>query len=147
MRELWYSESLLASHLAITRSTLENFRKSSLKKNDAKKIGRALFISEAALKKLLRQLGSEELDCSDCLEKNGAEAQPEISELKVERVYPNPRLLLATTDTGELVRVSVSNNINFRKGMTIKARPFKGPFLSPQFYRLEGRCPRFPGKW
>ena len=97
MREQWYSESLLASRLAITRSTLENFRKSSLKKNDAKKIGRSLFISEAALKQLLRKLGSEEFDCSDCLEKNGAE-ENEVLELVVSRVF-QPRLISYQPDT------------------------------------------------
>jgi hypothetical protein len=149
MVERWYSESQLATHLGITRSTLENFRSSSLKKNDAKKIGRSLFISEPALQKLLRSLGSEGLDCSDCLEKNGAEPpspEPEFVELTVTRVYPNPHVIEACLDeTGELVRVSVMSNTNFRPRMKIKARqPVPD---GPQLYRLEGRCPRFPGRW
>lgn len=146
MREQWYSESLLASRLAVTRSALENFRRSSLKKNDAKKIGRSLFISEAALKKLLRQLGSEELDCSECLEKNGA-PQNDVLELVVARVFPNPRLIQATNPTtGELVLVQVAKNVNFRPRMIVKVHP-PAPRPAPQIYKLEGRCPRFPGKW
>jgi hypothetical protein len=145
MQERWYSESLLASRLTVTRTSLENFRKGALQKDDVKKIGRALFISEAALKKLLRELGSEELDCSECLEKNGA-AQDGVVELVVTRVFTNPRLIQAVTDTGELVLVSVARNENFRPNMTVKAHT-PGPLPAPQLYQLEGRCPRFPGRW
>jgi hypothetical protein len=145
MVERWYSESQLASHLSITRSTLENFRSSSLKKNDVKKIGRSIFISEPALQKLLRELGSEEFDCTECLEKNGP-PQNGVVDLVVSRVFPNPRLIEAQDpETGELVRVAVMRNDNFRPRMTIKARrPLPD---GPQLYRLEGRCPRFPGRW
>jgi hypothetical protein len=143
MPDQWYSEALLASRLSITRSTLENFRKSALKKNDVKKIGRSLFISEPALQKLLLNLGSEGFDCSDCLEKNGAE-ENSVLELVVSRVFPNPRLIEAQNpETGEIVRVSVMSNMNFRPSMKIKARPQTNSPL----YRIEGRCPRFPGKW
>jgi hypothetical protein len=145
MRDLWYSESLLASRLAVTRTSLENFRHNALGNGDVKKIGRSVFISESALKKLLAELGSEELDCSECLEKNGA-AQNGVVELVVTRVFPNPRLIQATTDTGELVLVAVSTNNNFRPRMTVKAHA-PGPLPAPQLYRLEGRCPRFPGRW
>jgi hypothetical protein len=144
MQHLWYSESLLASRLTVTRSSLENFRKNALGDGDTKKIGRTLFISESALKKLLAELGSEELDCSECLEKNGA--QNGVVELVVTRVFPNPRLIQATTDTGELVLVAVPINNNFRPRMTVKAHA-PAPLPAPQLYRLEGRCPRFPGRW
>jgi hypothetical protein len=145
MPNLWYSESQLASRLAVTRSSLENFRRGALGNGDVKKIGRSLFISEAALKKLLASLGSAELDCSECLEKNGASPDG-VVELVVTRVFPNPRLIQATTDTGELVLVSVATNNNFRPHMTVKAHA-PGPLPAPQLYRLEGRCPRFPGRW
>jgi hypothetical protein len=146
MGDRWYSESLLASHLTVTRSTLENFRKSSLEKNDVKKIGRSLFISDVALEKLLRDLGSDGLDCSACLEKNGAEENT-LLELVVSRVFPNPRLIQATNPTtGELVLVQVAKNINFRPHMLVKVHPPE-PRPAPQLYRLEGRCPRFPGRW
>ena len=144
MPERWYSESLLASHLKVTRTSLENFRKGALQTADVKKIGRSLFISEAALKKILHDLGSEQLDCSACLEKNGA-AQDGIVELVVTRVYPNPRLIQATTVAGDLVLVAVPRNENFRPRMTVKAHT-PAP-EGPQLYRLDGRCPRFPGRW
>ena len=142
----WYYEASIAERLGLTRNTLENYRARELKKKgDWKKIGRAVALSEPALKKLLADLDASELDCSGCLVSgNGEEPQPEVIELKVARVYPNPRLLLATTNAGELVRVSVQKNRNFRAGMTIKA---KAPNGTLSIYRLVGRCPRFPGKW
>ena len=145
MQDKWYSESLLASRLTVTRSLLENFRKGYLEKGAVKKIGRSLFISEAALKKLLRELGSEELDCSGCLDKNGAEPNG-VVELVVTKVFLNPKLIQAVTDSGELVLVAVASNNNFRPNMTVKAHVPAAP-PAPQLYRLEGRCPRFPGRW
>jgi hypothetical protein len=145
MQDRWYSESQLVSRLSVTRSSLENFRKGALGQADVKKIGRSLFISDAALKKLLASLGSEELDCSECLEKNGA-SENGVVELTVTRVFPNPRLIQAATDSGELVLVAVATNNNFRPHMTVKAHA-PGPLPAPQLYRLEGRCPRFPGRW
>ena len=140
----WYYEGAVAERLGLTRSALEDYRARSLKKEgDWKKIGRSVALSEASLKKLLAYLGAPNLDCTGCVVgKNGAE--PEVIELVITRVYPNPRLLLAASNTGEEVRVSVQSNINFRRGMKIKARP---PAGEVQLYRLEGRCPRFPGKW
>lgn len=144
----WYYEASIADRLGLTRNALEDYRARSLKKKgDWKKIGRAVALSEPALKKLLTDLNANGLDCTDCqVRKNGAdETEAGVEELKVIRVYPNPRLLLAATDTGEQVRVQVPNNNNFRAGMTIKARALRLPAM--QLYRLEGRCPRFPGKW
>ena len=140
----WYYEGAVAERLGLTRSALEDYRARSLKKEgDWKKIGRSVALSEGSLKKLLGYLGSPNLDCSKCLVgKNGADPEP--IELQITRVYPNPRLLLAATERGEEVRVSVQNNINFRRGMKIKAHP---PAGEAQLYQLDGRCPRFPGKW
>jgi hypothetical protein len=88
------------------------------------------------------------MDCSECLEKNGADppsSGPEFVELTVTRVYPNPHVIEACLETGEHVRVAVMRNTNFRPQMKIKARrPLPD---GPELYRLEGRCPRFPGRW
>jgi len=141
----WYSEALLAPHLGVTRNALDDFRKASLKKNEAKKFGRQNFISDSALKKLLARLGSQGLDCSDCLmhSTNGAVA---VVELVVTKVYPNPHLIQAANENGQRVLVRVQKNKNFRPRMKVKARPPNEP-PAPQVYQLEGRCPRFPGKW
>jgi hypothetical protein len=145
----WYLESSLAFHLGISRDSLQELRKDLLKKNEAKKFGRQAAINETGLARILKKLGSSELDCTDCLlhdrqQTNGAE----VVELVVTKVFPNPRLVQAAhpTDANARVLVSVSNNRNFLPKMKLKARP-PGEPPAPQLYRLEGRCPRFRGKW
>jgi hypothetical protein len=107
----WFIESLLVDRLGITRNALEGFRSHTLKKGvDWKKENRHVVLSDDAVKKILVQLGSPDLDYSACAQKNGEESpvpQPEILELTVTRVFPNPRLIEASLDTGRLVRVSV----------------------------------------
>ena len=143
----WFLESLLADHLGVTRNKLSDFRRDLLEKSDWKKETRQVLLSDIAVKKILRQLGSPDLDCSACAQKNGDEApSPEILEMTVTKVFPNPGLIEACLETGERVRVAVVRNHNFRPKMKIKARrPTRT--VGPQIYRLEGRTPRFPGKW
>jgi hypothetical protein len=143
----WFIESLLVDRLGVTRNALEGFRSHSLKKGvDWKKENRHVVLSDDAVKKILLQLGSPDLDYSACAQKNGDEPPaPEILELTVTRVFPNPHVIEACLDNGKLVRVSVMKNTNFRPKMKINARqPWPG---GPELYRLEGRCPRFPGRW
>lgn len=144
---MWFVESLLADRLGVTRNALESFRSQVLKKDvDWKKENRQVLLSDDAVKKICRQLGSPDLDYSGCAQKNGdGPPSPEILELTVTRVFPNPRVIEASLEDGERVHVSVMHNINFRPAMKIKARlPLPG---GPRLYRLEGRCPRFPGRW
>jgi hypothetical protein len=142
----WFIESLLAARLGVTRNELEGFRSHLKKETDWKKENRQVLLSDSSVKKILVRLGSPDFDYSDCAQKNGDEPPPpEILELTVTRVFPNPRVIEASLDTGRLVRVSVMNSTNFRPKMIIKARlPWPG---GPELYRLEGRCPRFPGRW
>jgi hypothetical protein len=142
----WYSEALLTERLALSRNVLEHFRSKSLKKTDWKKEGRAILISQSALDQLLRKLGSPDLDCSSCLEKNGAAPlADEPIDLVVVRIFPNPHILQAKKpESEELVRVRVPNNANFRPLMKFKARPDPN---AEGLYKLEGRTPRFPGRW
>ena len=147
MHAEWFVESMLADRLGVTRGALEEFRSHALKKSvDWKRQNRQVLLSEPAVKKILRQLHSPDLDYSGCAEKNGEHPTPMILELTVTRVFLNPRLIQAATSTGEQVLVWVSKNNNFRPRMTVKAHP-PGPQPAPQIYRLEGRCPRFPGRW
>jgi hypothetical protein len=141
----WYAEALLAPHLGVTRNALEDFCKGSLKKNESKKIGRQNCISEPGLKKILAELGSADLDCSACAlnADNGTAA----IELTVTKIFPNVHLVQAANDEGERVLVRVLKNQNFRPRMKLKARPPAGPPPMPQLYTLEGRCPRYPGRW
>ena len=147
MSAAWYSEKLLIDRLGISADAILQFRQSQ-KKTDVKKSGRAIFISEAAVKKLLEDLGSPQRDVANCaLQENGETPPPQILELTVYRIFPNPRLILATRDdNGDIVRVMVPNNVNFQPRMKIKARP-PHKTEGPQLYRLEGRCPRYRGRW
>jgi len=143
----WFIESLLAERLGVTRNELEGFRSDTLKKEvDWKKENRQVLLSDSSVKKILGRLGSPDFDYSECAQKNGDEPPaPDTLELTVTQVFINPRLIEACLDTGERVRVAVMNNANFRPKMIIKARrPLPG---GPALYRLEGRCPRFPGRW
>lgn len=142
----WFLESVLAERLGLTRNTLEEFRKANLKKTaDWKMENRRVLLRESAVKKMLARLDAADLDYSAAAQKNGHAAQDGVHELIVTKVFPNPRLIEARDlDSGELARVSVPNNKNFRPRMTVKARAWKPEQL---LYRLEGRTPRFPGRW
>jgi hypothetical protein len=138
----WYVEKILAERLQLPLSAIAAFR-AGLKKNDWQKSGRQILLSPAAVKKLLSDYDIS----SSVIQENGEPARPEAIELVIERVFPNPRLILCKVpETGELVRVLVPMNVNFQPRMTIKARPPLKP-EGPQLYRLEGRCPRFKGRW
>jgi hypothetical protein len=140
----WFVESKLAERLGLTRDALEEFRKRHLKKEgDWKRENGHVLLRESAVKKMLARLDAPNFDYSACAQKNGAD--DDLRELAITRVFPNPHLIEARDpETNELVRVSVPNNVNFRPRMTLKARPVaRGAHL----YRLEGRTPRFPGRW
>ncbi len=64
--------------------------------------------------------------------------------LRVLRIPRNARILEAEKKDGGVVRVRVSSNVNFVPGMEIKART-EGPY--GDVMTLEGRCPRFRGRW
>jgi len=145
----WYPEAAVTERLLLSPGVMSRFR-SSLKKNDDWiKNGREILLSPGAVKKLLVELGSPNYDISSCaIQKNGriAAAQEAVN-LTVTRIFPNPRLIMARLEeSGEEVRVIVPFNVNFQPRMQIKARP---PLKAdgPQLYRLEGRIPRFKGKW
>jgi hypothetical protein len=54
----------------------------------------------------------------------------------------NPKLIIATANNGDLVRVRVRDNQNFQKGMKVNAKQ-----IQADLYELVGRCPRFKGRW
>lgn len=154
-----YLEKRLAEKLNLSLRDFRYVRREALKKRRDWTIeGRAVVLTEKALARVIefiRSTSGEPLasDFSDCRlpspaeKKNGAhDAAPppdeELQELTVKRIYPNYRLLMATTQDGTDVRVSVMQNKNFRPRMTLKARP-----IGENHFRMEGRCPRFPGRY
>jgi hypothetical protein len=145
MTKGWYLEKILGQRLKLERSVLERFRK-SLDPQDVQKLGRDILYSPAAYKKLMAELGSPDYDISSAaMQEDGEKPQEEIVELTVERKFSNPRLLVAKTATGDLVRVRVPYNANFQPRMIIRARVPHSD--EPQLYLMEGRCPRYPGRW
>jgi len=67
---------------------------------------------------------------------------PVIEELTaINRPCRNRHLVFAKHGD-QVVRVKVRSNKNFRAGMTFKAR-----HLQEDLWELEGRCPRFRGRW
>ena len=145
----WYSEKTLTGRLGITDSAMSQYAR-ALKKSERKKHEGKWFIHATAAEALLKGLGSNGIDISDCALENGQEpAAPALVELTITRIWSNPRLLQATRDdTGESVRVRVPKNVNFQPRMKIKARiPVNGAEGPQPLYILEGRCPRYRGRW
>lgn len=159
MSELLYLEQKVADRLGISRRDLKSVRDEILEKETGWRIHKrdvALTLSglESVLSHL--RLSDRGLDFTECAvpvnseKKDGAEdiatkEHPHVNgltELTVLRTYPNPRLLQALTDDGGLVTVGVKTNLNFRPKMKLKARLIKAGR-----YELEGRCPRFPGRY
>lgn len=143
----WYPEQLVAERLQLTHGALEAYRRSLKKNDDWKKDGREILLSPDAVKRLLAELGSPDYDISSCaIAENGEKQKPASVELTIEKIFPNPRLIQARTEAGELVRVRVPSSVNFQPRMKIKAHPPLNE-QGPQLYRLEGRVPRFRGRW
>jgi hypothetical protein len=140
--ETWELESVVAKKLGVARSVLAAHRKNSLEKSEWRLNHNQVEIAAAAIKKISTTLGTT--PPGNPAAHNTAAAAPEVVELEVLKVYPNPRLLAAKAADGSLILVSVPRNKNFRVRMRIKARP---PEEGRTTYTLEGRCPRFPGRW
>lgn len=70
---------------------------------------------------------------------------PRENELTVTRIPSrNLRIVEAQKKDGRAVRVRVTSNVNFIPGMVIYARE-EGPY--EDVMTLEGRCPRYRGRW
>jgi hypothetical protein len=139
--ELWEPEAVVAKKLGLSRDVLAAYRKTRLEKNDEWRMNRnQVEISTSAIDKISTALAAGPAVPAQ------PPPPPEPVELEVVRIYPNPRLLLARhlDAGGGLALVWVPKNKNFRPRMKIKARP---PDNGCTTYRLEGRCPRFPGRW
>jgi hypothetical protein len=158
MSEPLYFEHKVADRLGIARRDLKSVCAEILtgKKNAAGKHGREVVLTESGLERVLKHLRmalpTSDFDEDRVIEPGEKkEGEPPalvnghsngLTELTVYRTYPNPRLLEALTDTEERVQVLVKNNINFRPKMKLQAR-----LVRPGRYELEGRCPRFPGRY
>jgi hypothetical protein len=153
----WVLEQEIAKKFGVARGILVVFRKEHLQKNvDWRLEKNQITLSRAAVQKISAAFGTElppdetkqdtPMPMPAPAKPDQVPERPELIELQVVRVWPNPRLLRARTANGQLVTVAVPKNKNFRVLMRLKAWP-PDPPPAPQVYRLEGRCPRYPGRW
>ncbi len=145
--EPWELEAAVAKKIGVGRNVLIEYRQAHLEKNLHWRTNRKqVELSQDAIDKISATLGTAPPGGEPVSHSTppAPAAVPEVVELQVLRVYPNPRLLAAKTAAGDLVLVSVPKNKNFRPRMQIKARP---PANGSTLYYLDGRCPRYPGRW
>lgn len=152
--ELWELEAAVAKKIGVGRDVLIEYRQAHLEKNlDWRTNRKQVELSQDAIDKISTALGatavSAEPEAHNTPSAQTPASVPEAPvELEVVRIYPNPRLLAAKTADGRLVNVAVPRNKNFRPRMQIKARPpVNGAIGSTSLFSLDGRCPRYPGRW
>lgn len=151
----FFHEGQVAEKLGLPRDTVAYVRSAILKKEEGhwELRGRDVVLSWAGLSALLAHVFVERdpdptLDFTDC--EVTAEKKDGLVELTVKRLFPNRNLLQATLpgaggEPEHDVTVRVRDNVNFRPRMKLKARP--DTTGRSAFYQLEGRCPRYPGRY
>lgn len=139
-----YAEAAIALTVGLTRDEIRTARDRNLEKNvDWQMHGRQVVWTQAGLNNAIDLDLVPSADYAIAIvDEKKLPGVPDLQELQVKRVYPNPRLLLATLPNGDEVRVQVKTNLNFRPRMMIKARCVEGTL-----YQLVGRCPRYPGRY
>lgn len=152
-------ESELAELLGVAQDVLKAQRKALLltRGADWDLVKNAVTYTEAAAKKILAalQAGSPPaepaaVDPATIGEPAEPPALPEkaapaIVDALCAKLPRNRRIIIARLGAGReapLVRVRVKDSSNFRVGMELKAR-----HLAADLYELEGKAPRFPGKF
>lgn len=141
--EVWLSEET-----GISRSVLKGFREKNLSAADWRTGPRGMVVwEESALRKARgRWRDMNALIEKICGAEEGAEGPQELAAVvtaSVVRKFGNPQLIEARTATAAIL-VRVHDNKNFVSGMSIKARR---PKSSGSPWVLEGRCPRWPGRF
>jgi hypothetical protein len=122
---------------------------SRLKRRGAKK-ARAACVEASAV--AVFEAEPESVEPAACVARAGEERvrrEPdgEVRELVVERMVPNPRMVLGSYWDGEekrVVKVWVGSNKNFKVRMRLKAQRGEAEGAP---WRLIGRRPRLPGRW
>lgn len=145
----WYYEARLGELLGLKQEDLKFLRTDLLEKEKTWDLdGRDVVISQRGLEQLLEFIGSTTSQRFDAIDFSSAEKKVPtdgLTELVVIKTFPNPRLVLARMIGDPLqlsVTVQVPNSVNFRAGMKLKGRQIR-----PGVFRMEGRCPRYPGRY
>ena len=140
------TETALADELGVTRAILKNLREkhaADLPPGEAwRKDGTVIVWTLEGRAALLRLLELEKIAPMP----PALPQTPDYVHLVVTRVVRNPRIVLAERKEGPPgeVRLRVRDSANFRPGMVCeKCRPTG----TPDLFNLEGRTPRFRGRW
>lgn len=142
------TEAWLSDATGLSRGVLREYREKNLSAADWRKGARGMVVWEDSA--LLNAQGVwPELDA--ILEKiTGGLEEPErlpagleVLEATVIRKFRNPRLIEART-AKSAVLVRVHENKNFVPGMEVRVRR---PKVATSPWTLEGRCPRWPGRF
>lgn len=144
--ELLYCEDAVAEKLKISRDDLQYIRTNNLEKEGGhwRQTGKKIVLTQAGLDATIEHLNCDTsgVDFTTCLLGHST-----IVDLVVTGLCPNKRFLKARPAVGQRdVMVRVKSNVNFRAKMKIKARQ-PAESAEQSFYELEGRCPRYPGRW
>jgi hypothetical protein len=146
-----YNESRVAEKLQLPRDTIRYIRAEVLKKNDWLQNGRDIVLTQGGLSAVIEHVGVARIeDFADCAVDS---EKKEPVELIVTRVPPNRVVLYASLPRVDGIQarevpVRVKDNSNFRVGMKLTAiAPTPGATGSAALYQLEGRCPRFAGRY
>ncbi len=132
-------ESELAKELGVNRDVLVAYRNGDMPRKGWKRSRGAVWVTKMGEEWIHEQLGSD-----IGVELAEFEAEPGAPrEMTVKKRPLNPRMVLCDLD-GEEVKVRVRSNENFLVGMKLKARP---PAPDSRMWVLEGRGPRWRGKW
>lgn len=142
------TEAWLSDETGLSRAVLKGFREKNLSAADWRTGPRNMVVWE---KSALRKARGRWRDMNELIEKicgpeEGAQTPqelPMVVKASVVRKFANPQLIEARTATTAIL-VRVHDNKNFVSGMSIKARRPKAA-TSP--WVLEGRCPRWPGRF
>lgn len=133
------SEAELAESLGVPLARVREARLSGLSPEETKKRGRRVLLDQAAVVRLSGLLAVEGA-ADGILEKKG---RPELVEIRVRKVPLNPRMVFGElVKGGDFVRVRVRDSRKFVPGMVLRGR-----FVDGDVYVLEGRGPRFRGRW
>ncbi len=133
-----YQEKHLTKIIGVNRRELTKIRKSLVQGGHWILNSGAVSYSQSGVKRLLSALELPYEKLPPFL----IPPQPgEAREMIVTRVYRNRKLIGAELD-GQLQRIRVQSNKNFRRGMKIPTRHING-----DIWELARRCPRWPGRW
>lgn len=142
-REIFYTEEGKAKFLKIISDKFEN-RPNLTQDEPIKEIAPSddLTSSDEPNPLTLNESGVSFEQVSESFEESIEFTSSKPVPLTVSARCLNPRLIIATANNGDLVRVRVRDSQNFQKGMSLTAKQ-----IQADLYELVGRCPRFKGRW